>query len=317
MVVRDLAVLYFKLFDDCNARCNMCTCWEVPRTRRDTQYYLDSLDRMLALRPAAVRFTGGEPLLLAGLPQLVRRAADTGARVSVITNGRLLRGKAARLAEAGCDEIVLSLDGAGSAHDAIRDTARLFERCLAGIDAVAATSMTYGVNTVLQRAGVETLPELAEVLLAAPLRPAWWHLIPVRDYPDLLPTGQSLARLPQTLSDIRERMAAHGVRVVADDAMFETAAPRPCGVPQFTAYAGADTGDLYGCNMLSHRDLSVGDYHAGDPWRGAAAERLRERCGAGANAACGSCDLGSQAMNYFLRDLAEQHDSNTGSRQHA
>lgn len=58
MVVRELDLLYFNLFDDCNARCNMCTCWEAPRTRRETQYYLDSLDRLLALRPAAVRFTG-------------------------------------------------------------------------------------------------------------------------------------------------------------------------------------------------------------------------------------------------------------------
>lgn len=219
----------------------------------------------------------------------------------------------------------MSLDGDSAAHNRIRNTKGLFKHCLAGIEAVAATSMSYGVNTVVQQAGIDSLPELAEVLLAAPRRPAWWHLIPVRDYPELLPTEESLSQLTRTLSGIRERVEKHGIQLVADEAMFETGSPRPCGVPKFTAYVSADTGDLYGCNILSHRDLSLGDYHKGTPWQDATAERLRERCGAGTNAPCSKCDYGSQAMNYFLRDLADRHrksagqhrDPSAGSRRHA
>jgi MoaA/NifB/PqqE/SkfB family radical SAM enzyme len=285
----------------------MCTCWEVPRTRRETRYYLDSLDRLLELHPAAVRFTGGEPLLLPGLARLVRRAADTGARVSVITNGRLLRSKAAALADAGCVEVVLSLDGAGAVHDRIRATKGLFSHCLSGIEALAATPMSYGVNTVLQQEGVGSLEELAGLLLAQRRRPTWWHLIPVRDYPALEPDEQARTVLARVLPEIRELMAAEGVRVVVDEAMFAGARPRPCQVPQFTAYAAADTGDLYGCNMLSHRDLSLGDYHAGSPWPGEPARELRERCRTGTNSPCGNCDRGSQAMNFLLRDLARAH----------
>ena len=68
-------VAYFKLFDNCNARCNMCDCWLRPRSSRDLAHYLDVLERVLAARPRSIRFTGGEPLLLRGLPALVATAA--------------------------------------------------------------------------------------------------------------------------------------------------------------------------------------------------------------------------------------------------
>src|SRR4051812_24903245 len=84
-----LQLAYLNLFDDCNVRCNMCDCWQLPRPRRSGADYLEALELVLGQRPAAIRFTGGEPLLLRTLPDLVRRAAVSGARVSVITNGRL------------------------------------------------------------------------------------------------------------------------------------------------------------------------------------------------------------------------------------
>ncbi|MGI9001651.1 MAG: radical SAM/SPASM domain-containing protein [Pseudonocardia sp.] len=305
-----LDVLYVKLFDDCNVRCTMCTCWGLPRTRRDTAYYMDSLDRLLHLRPAAVRFTGGESLLLPGLPELVERAANAGARVSVITNGRLLRSKAARLAEAGCVEIVLSLDAVGPAHDEIRATPGLFEHCLRGIDALSEAGLVYGVNTVVQRAGMVDLLALAELLLARPTRPRWWHLIPVRDCPDLAPTAIQQADLWRALPAMRESMAEHGIDLVADETMFADTGPQSCEVPQFTAYACADTGELFGCNMLSHRDLTIGTFVEGPAeatWLGARAAALRQRCRDGANDPCGSCDRGSQAMNHKLRSFAITH----------
>lgn len=307
-----LEVLYFKLFDDCNARCNMCTCWELRRTRRDTEYYLDMLDRLLPLRPAAVRFTGGEPLLLPGLPELVERTVNTGARVSVITNGRLLRSKATQLADAGCVEIVLSLDAVGPAHDQIRATPGLFEHCMRGIDTLSEAGLAYGVNTVVQRASIKDLPALAELLLALPTQPRWWHLIPVRDYPDLAPTAAQQAELQQTLPAMRESIAEHGIDLVADETMFANTGPQPCEVPQFTAYASGDTGELFGCNMLSHRDLTMGTFIAGQAeatWLGPHAAALRQRCQKGTNDPCGSCDRGSRAMNHMLRALAITHDS--------
>lgn len=305
-----LELLYFNLFDDCNARCNMCGCWLEPFLRRDVSFYLRRLDQVLALRPHAIRFTGGEPLLLKGLPALVSRAASTGARVSVISNGRLLRAKAQALADAGSTEIVVSLDGVGATHDEIRGTPGLFAHCLNGIAAVCDTSMSYGVNTVIQRAGADQLPELADTLLAQPKPPQWWHLIPIRDNAEILPTDDQRARLPRTVGAIRDRMATHDVTVVADDTMFSDHGPAACCVPSFTAYLRADTGDVFGCNMLAYVGGSIGNIDSHPPervWASPSAAALRQRCADGVNPACLRCDPGSRAANHMLRKLATAH----------
>lgn len=296
-------LIYFNLFDDCNARCNMCECWRMPRSRRPTEHYVEILDRVLDLRPAALRFTGGEPLLLRGLPDLVRRAWRAGARVSVISNGGLLRSRVAALAEAGCAEVVVSLDGIGPVHNRIRQTSGLFERCLAGLDAVAETGMAYGVNTVVQQRNVDDIPKLASLLLERVQIPAWWHLIPVRDNNALIPTALQRHQLGETLLELINRMSAQGIGMVADPAMFDPQAPVGCEVPAFTAYVKAETGEVYGCNMLAYADGAVGDLRkesASDVWSASRAEELRARCAAGVNLACARCDPSSRAMNHLL-----------------
>lgn len=304
------AVIYFGLFDDCNAKCNMCDCWQLPRSKRDLDYYRQILDGVLTLQPRAIRFTGGEPLLLRGLPTLVRRAATQGVRVSVISNGRLLPTKAESLAAAGCEEIVVSIDAVGSTHDEIRGTPGLYDRCLQSLSVVGRTSMTYGVNTVVQRAGIDDVAALAEVLLTQSRVPEWWHLIPIRDHPELTPTSAQIAAFQDRLPNILRQCVERGIRVVADAAMFDPTATVPCEVPQFVAYVRADTGEVFGCNMLAYIGGRIGNLLQDTPgqvWASATAAALREHCRIGANAGCSRCDPASRAMNHVLRLHAIQH----------
>jgi MoaA/NifB/PqqE/SkfB family radical SAM enzyme len=315
--VAALEVVYFGLFDDCNAKCNMCACWRLPRSSRDVAHFRSILDRVLQLRPRAIRFTGGEPLLLPGLPELVRRAAAAGARVSVISNGRLLATKVDSLVTAGCDEFVLSLDGAGEAHDRIRGTAGLYRRCLAAIDAIARTGVPYGVNTVVQRIGVDDIPVLADLFLSRSKPPAWWHLIPVHDHSDLRPTDEQIAALQSVLPTARQQLAAAGIAVVGDAEMFDTHGAVACTVPTFAAYVRADTGEMYGCNMLAYAGGRLGNLHTEPPiaaWRSDLATELRERCLAGTNTACVRCDPSSRDMNHTLRRMARQHQNGATNR---
>jgi MoaA/NifB/PqqE/SkfB family radical SAM enzyme len=305
-------VVYFGLFDNCNVKCNMCACWQAPRSSLGIDHYYGVLDAVLSLEPGAIRFTGGEPLLLRGLPGLVERAARAGVRVSVISNGRLLRGKAGALAAAGCSEIVLSIDGLGQTHDDIRGSTRLYQRCLGGLRAINDTPMTYGVNTVVQRKGIDDVSALGEMLLSQPRAPGWWHLIPVRDHPDLRPTPDQIVVFQHALASIEQRLAARGVRVVGSPAMFGDDRAAPCEVPRFAAYVRADTGDVFGCNMLAYAGGKIGNLltePARSVWESLAAQELRARCTDGTNAACGRCDASSRAMNYALRRLADQHQN--------
>jgi pyruvate-formate lyase-activating enzyme len=311
-----LGLLYFALFDDCNVKCDICDCWRTPPDRRTATFYLATLTRALALRPLSVRFTGGEPLLLAGLPTLVGTAAQTGARVSVITNGRLLASKAAPLADSGCQEIVVSIDGVGDAHDQMRGTPRLFQRLSHGIRQVCRTGMAYGVNTVVRSTNIDALADIADFLRGQPRPPSWWHLIPVRDRPALLPSQPQRDRLPATVSLLRSRLQASGTVIVADETMFDEHTAVPCEVPDFAAFLRADTSELFGCNMLAYSRNPVGTLDtwtaSGDP--DPAAVALRQRCRAGTNPDCGRCDPGSRAMNHHLLRLARTDPAEPGAR---
>lgn len=285
----------------------MCDCWRETFARREMSFYAQRLEQIMKLYPRAIRFTGGEPLLLKTLPALVSSAAASGALVSVISNGRLLRGKAAALATAGCGELIMSLDGAGSLHDEIRGTLGLFERCMRGIEAVCGTMMTYGINTVIQRANADRLLELADILLSQPKLPHWWHLIPVRDNEELSPTEDQLVGIPAMIAGMREQMTARGVEFFADEAMFARSGPGACTVPFFTAYVNAHTGDVYGCNMLAYADGLIGNLDTLSPdelWACESATVLRKHCASGLHQACSRCDAGSRAINFRFRELA-------------
>lgn len=297
-----LGLLYFALFDDCNVKCDICDCWRKPPDRRTTGFYLAKLTRALTLCPLSVRFTGGEPLLLAGLPTLVGTAAQTGAQVSVITNGRLLASKATPLADSGCQEIVVSIDGVGDAHDQMRGTPRLFHRLSQGLGQVCGTGMAYGVNTVVRSTNIDVLADIADFLRDQPRPPSWWHLIPVRDRPAMLPSQPQRKRLPTTLSLLRSRLHASGTVIVADENMFDDHTAVSCEVPDFAAFLRADTSELFGCNMLAYSRHPIGTL---DTWTASddpnlAATALRQRCRTGTNPDCRRCDPGSRAMNHHL-----------------
>jgi MoaA/NifB/PqqE/SkfB family radical SAM enzyme len=285
----------------------MCDCWRMPRSRLGLAHYQQILQAVLSLQPAALRFTGGEPLLFPQLAELIRSAADAGVRVSVISNGLLLAKKVTGLARAGCAEIVLSLDAFGEHHNSIRQTPGLFEHCLAGLAAIQEAGLPYGVNTVCQAQSIDDLPALADLLLSRTRRPGWWHLIPVRDQQALIPDQARISQLRRLLPVLRQRLAEQGITLVADQEMFSESCTCPCRVPAFTAYVRADTGQVYGCNMLSYTGESIGNLLATPAqtvWQGQTARELRLRCEQGKNSACSRCDPSSRAMNYRLQQLA-------------
>ncbi|WP_157879883.1 radical SAM protein [Streptomyces natalensis] len=303
-----MELVYFGLFDNCNARCNMCECWLAPRTGLSLTHYRNVLSAVLSLQPRAVRFTGGEPLLFAELPELVSQAAADGVRVSVISNGRILGpGKIRALIDGGCQEMVLSVDALREKHDRIRDTPGLFDRCMEAIGHLREAKLDYGVNTVLQALGADDLASLGETLRAQPNPPSWWHLIPVRGDDALRPSAVQRARMRELIPRLRDRMASAGTRMVAADDPFLDAGPAPCTVPAFTSYVRGETGDIFGCNMLVYADPPVGNvlqWRARDAWNSLDAHSLRARCATGTNRSCARCDPSSKAMNHVLRELA-------------
>jgi cyclic pyranopterin phosphate synthase len=114
---RGISYLRVSVTDRCNLRCIYCMPPEgVPLVSH--QDILSFEEIMLVVRAAVetgmdkIRITGGEPLVRAGIVDLVRMISGVeGIRdISMTTNGILLDKYAAKLAEAGLQRINISLD---------------------------------------------------------------------------------------------------------------------------------------------------------------------------------------------------------------
>ena len=176
---RPLRDLRISVTDRCNFRCPYCMPAEIfgpgHAFLRDPQLMtLAELTRIVrafrALGVEKVRLTGGEPLLRADVPELIRvLKQDLGVKdVALTTNGWLLEKLAPALKAAGLDRVNVSVDSlddvtAGKLNGLGFKVARV----LRGIDAAAAHGLPVKINCVMQR-GVNDLelPALCEYFRA-------------------------------------------------------------------------------------------------------------------------------------------------------
>jgi len=152
--------LRISLTDRCNLRCAYCMPAEgldwLPRPTLLTDDEVVRLARVGVelLGITEIRFTGGEPLLRRGLPDIVARTAALRPRpeISLTTNGIGLARLAAPLRAAGLDRVNVSLD---TLRPAVFQALARRDRhgdVLAGLEAAAdAGLIPVKVNTVLMR----------------------------------------------------------------------------------------------------------------------------------------------------------------------
>lgn len=156
-VATDLRV---SLTDKCNLRCVYCMPEEgLPWLTRDEVLTDDEIVRLVRIAVSLlgvtqVRLTGGEPLIRAGVVDLVARLAalENTPSIAVTTNGLGLARLAQPLAEAGLSRVNVSLDTVDRAT--FRELTRRdrLDDVLAGMAAAAEAGLTpVKVNAVLMR----------------------------------------------------------------------------------------------------------------------------------------------------------------------
>ncbi|MBM4337144.1 MAG: GTP 3',8-cyclase MoaA [Deltaproteobacteria bacterium] len=161
---RALRDLRISVTDRCNFRCPYCMPAEIFGDRyeflpKQAILSFEEIERLtrifLGLGVRKIRITGGEPLVRAQLPDLVRRLASLeGARdLALTTNGFLLADLAEPLEKAGLRRVTVSLDSLDEAVFARMNGRGLsLERVLAGIEAAERAGLApIKLNCVVQR----------------------------------------------------------------------------------------------------------------------------------------------------------------------
>lgn len=165
----------------CNARCVMCGSW---KRGREGELSTEEIDRVLSGLPPmdVVRLTGGEPFLrpdLTEIAALVERHLSP-ALIHVTTNG--LRPDAVvefceRRPRTTPLELLVSIDGIGAKHDAVRGREGAFARALETVRLLAPRQDELAVHlavnqTVVDDEGLRQYRLLREVLAGLGVRNA-------------------------------------------------------------------------------------------------------------------------------------------------
>jgi cytosylglucuronate decarboxylase len=233
-----------------------------------------------------VRLTGGEPLVHREVVALVSTIRDFGMRPSLITNGHFLGEKAADLAEAGLEQVVVSLDGTERVHDELRGAPGLFARAVAGLHAARACGVQLRVNTVVGRANFRELVGLQQLLTELHVQQWEASALKLDNGRPLDFDAEARAEVAAVNRVIYETGPARGLlrpmgkRWSGDSPderrLFfdEGVAPRPdgrCHVVEHVRYLDAKNGAVYPCSLLPHRPEAA---EAGVPydWRKASAD---------------------------------------------
>ena len=126
-----------------------------------------------------ILFSGGEPLMHRGLPELARYAVDQGMRAVISTNGTLItRQKAAVFKEIGLSYVGVSLDGMKVTHDHFRGVEGAFDTAMKGIRTCRNLGIKVGVRFTINRHNVEDVPAIFDLLEKENIpRCCFYHLV--------------------------------------------------------------------------------------------------------------------------------------------
>ena len=117
----------------CPLRCLHCDLWKIRKQEISPALWCQRVEELAqeVEPPLLVGISGGEPLVYAGIHELVGACRDVGYSTALATStlpldDRRLR----RLLASGLSALVVSLDGMGLAHDVVRKKPGLFEHVL-------------------------------------------------------------------------------------------------------------------------------------------------------------------------------------------
>lgn len=113
----------------CNMSCTFCSTYTNDRNAAKNitiEEAFSLLDQLADMGTRIIHFSGGEPTLWKGLPELIARAKDKGMLVSMTTNGSSSLERIEKFLR--LDLIRVSLDGTEQFHDSVRQFSGAYQK---------------------------------------------------------------------------------------------------------------------------------------------------------------------------------------------
>lgn len=230
-------LVVWRVTEKCNLACPFCA---YDRSLSRARAVADPaavlrMGRMLrdSGRKTLVSWLGGEPFLWPPLLDVSRTfKREFGLQVAVTTNGLALRDERIReqLVD-DFDQVTISIDDVGAAHDRLRGAPGLFDRLRRSLPALAELAaqrnspLLVRVNTVLMHANLQAFEPLCRQLAEWGVAEVTFNTLGGRDRPEFFPsnrlTGPDAAWLRTELPGLRERLQARGLALRGSPAYLE------------------------------------------------------------------------------------------------
>ncbi|GAB4307544.1 MAG: heme b synthase [Promethearchaeota archaeon] len=284
------------LLDSCNLRCAHCYVGDArfkprpPLTLEEAKRRVDLLKAFQETRgfpQHTMNLSGGEPTTHARLLDVVRHVVARDVKPLLLSNGLALTGQfAAKVRDAGCTQVQVSLEGTRRANDAIRGPG-VYDAALRAVDALQHAGIVVVVGVTISRLNLGELPDLWTALDGKVDR---FHMREVT--PIGAATGFEPLNAPERWALYRAIRRWDGeTRLFLEDPPYCTCDPslveRRAGCAAATCLLCVDTdGTVFPCRKAPFALGTIDDLEAA--WNHPAAARMRQRSYDGP---CGSCPV--------------------------
>lgn len=176
-------ILIVRLLEACNAGCFMCDfAFSKDKYRFSLEEAKKLACQLVNTDIKLIRFTGGEPFLHNQIREILTAFKNKGFRVSIITNGYLLKENIEWLIANKVDQIIISVDSSKeNSHDKFRKLPKLFSKILEGIEIIKNNdpSINIRINSVVGSHNIEELTDMYD--LFSDLKIDQWSIIPLKN----------------------------------------------------------------------------------------------------------------------------------------
>jgi len=152
----------WRITDLCNLQCKHCYLGTKSNTELSSDKLIEIADKIIAANVMEVTLTGGEPLIVKALPEIINKFLDANILINIFTNATLvdsLLGKLKRISNKENLKFNISIDGLKETHESIRGIGT-YEKLIDTIKFLIDNGFFVTTNTTLTAINYADIPQL-------------------------------------------------------------------------------------------------------------------------------------------------------------